>query len=170
MSEKPYPSVKAALSSAFGDPRAIPGSVMGGTGAKEFGRLTSMEKIAQDAMVKSAIRRELSLRSYTILEMKYAQQREISQARARVVMLAGEIVETIDTKIPGYFEFVAGRVIEKWAYPKRRVENLTVWAKRIDSSRSTLFRKEQESMKTLDKWESEAVVKARVLMVEKGWI
>lgn len=164
--EKPYRDLTSALSCVFGEPRTSYGGRWAGyIGTRDVNASTLEEIIAQDAIVRQALRRDLPKKDYVILQAQFGAPS--AQMMGDLYAICTEASELMLGQAP--VEFVYYRAMTKWLRI-RGARPLVFWSARLDTSKSTLSRREREVIALFGSWQANAMRRAAVVLESRGWI
>lgn len=162
-----YPTVEIALAKAFGTPRGLYPLVLGIHEERGHDSLTASERIAQDAIVKQAIRRELQGRSLAVIRLLFCRN-DLTVLTTDAHWLAQSLKDAL--RLSGHeVDYNSAMVmVMDWAHYKRVPPNHL--ARKMGVSVSTAYRRRAAAKRSLNEWRESAMAQARALMLERGWI
>lgn len=163
-----YPSVEVALGCAFGAPAERYGSFISRamSGSRGYGAMSHEECIAQDALVKHAMREYLSPKDLCVIQALF--DYSLAASTNSLVNISREARNSIPQSVP--IEFVLGHVVMKWTFRLRDVGTLESWSQKTGIPIPTLGRRRRELTDVLNDWRAGALRSAKQIMSDKGWI
>lgn len=172
MPEPIYRSVPMALCCAFGMPKDDypKWSVVERSTAGDGDGLTAGERIAQDAMVRQCLSRELHASDLAVILSLFEYQSPTIAHNAlwhvgrKVHREMEGMEESVDLR------FIVNHVVADWSRRVRDVGTQREWAEQLQVSAATLCRRKARALGLLNDWRAAAIDKARVLLEGRGWI